>query len=174
MLRISVASGSSLTSEVGRTFAGMSGDFDFYVGTWEVANRRLAARLAGSQDWEEFPAVSVARPILGGAGNMDEITFPTRGWSGLTVRLHTPETDEWSLYWVGGTATAIELPVVGRWNEQSEFVGYCDDVHEGQPVRVRYLWSGVSETTAHWEQAFSVDEGQTWETNWTMDSLRVS
>jgi hypothetical protein len=32
----------------------MSGDFDFYVGTWEVANRRLTARLADSQDWEEF------------------------------------------------------------------------------------------------------------------------
>jgi hypothetical protein len=63
---------------VGPTFAAMSGDFDFYVGTWEVANRRLTARLADSRDWEEFPALSVARPIFGGAGNLDEITFPTR------------------------------------------------------------------------------------------------
>jgi hypothetical protein len=154
--------------------AGVNGDFDFYVGTWEVANRRLTARLAGSQDWEEFPARSVARPIFGGAGNLDEITFPTRGWSGLTLRLHNPQTDEWSLYWVGSTATAVEPPVVGRWNERGEFVGYCEDVHEGRPVRVRYLWSGISETTAHWEQAFSPDGGDTWETNWIMDSVRVA
>jgi hypothetical protein len=75
---------------------------------------------------------------------------------------------------VGSAATAVEPPVVGRWDEQGEFVGYCDDGHEGRPVRVRYLWSGVSETTAHWEQAFSPDGGRTWETNWIMDSVRVS
>jgi hypothetical protein len=39
---------------------------------------------------------------------------------------------------------------------------------------VRFIWSGISETTAHWEQAFSIEGGQTWETNWVMDSTRVS
>lgn len=157
-----------------RSVLAVSGDFDFYVGTWEVANRRLAARLAGSQDWEEFPAQSVARPILDGAGNMDEIAFPTRGWSGLTLRLYDAQTTQWSLYWVSGTASVIEPPVVGSWNDRGDFVGFCADVHEGRPIQVRYLWSGVSETTAHWEQAFSPDDGRTWETNWIMDSVRVS
>jgi len=152
----------------------MTGDFDFYVGTWEVANRRLAKRLAGCDDWEEFPATSVARPILGGAGNMDEINFPTRGWSGLTLRLYDPERSEWALYWVGGTASSIDPPVVGRWNQKRVFVGYCDDRFEGRPIRVRYIWSDISDTTAHWEQAFSEDGEQTWETNWIMDSVRVS
>ena len=37
-----------------------------------------------------------------------------------------------------------------------------------------YVWSDVTEQTAHWEQAFSADGGQTWETNWIMDLTRRS
>jgi hypothetical protein len=38
---------------------------------------------------------------------------------------------------------------------------------------VRYRWSDISATTARWEQAFSTDKGETWETNWIMRSTRV-
>jgi hypothetical protein len=34
---------------------------------------------------------------------------------------------------------------------------------------VRFLWTGVTTKTPHWEQAFSDDAGETWETNWLMD-----
>ncbi|MEU7843737.1 hypothetical protein AB0B39_22580 [Micromonospora sp. NPDC049114] len=54
------------------------GDFDFYVGTWNVVNRRLRERLTGCDEWEEFPGVSVAHSFFGGGGNFDEITFPTK------------------------------------------------------------------------------------------------
>ena len=36
-------------------------DFDFFVGTWHVRNRRLQRGLAESAEWEEFPATTVAR-----------------------------------------------------------------------------------------------------------------
>jgi hypothetical protein len=161
-------------SEVGPTVIAMSDQFDFYVGTWEVHNRRLAKALVGSTEWEEFRGVSVARPIFGGAGNMDEIDFPTKGWSGLTIRLYDPEHDQWSLFWISSRGHTIEPPVVGRWDEKREFVGYCDDVYEGTPIRVRFTWSNISATTARWEQAFSTDGGETWETNWTMESQRTA
>jgi hypothetical protein len=38
---------------------------------------------------------------------------------------------------------------------------------------VRYLWEVRSPKECHWEQAFSTDEGKTWETNWTIDSTRM-
>ena len=41
-------------------------DFDFLPGEWTIQNRRLRKRLAGSDEWEEFEATSVARHILGG------------------------------------------------------------------------------------------------------------
>jgi hypothetical protein len=39
-------------------------------------------------------------------------------------------------------------------------------------VRVRFVWSGVSATGARREQAFSLDDGETWLTHWTMDFTR--
>jgi hypothetical protein len=49
---------------------------------------------------------------------------------------------------------------------------YGDDTHQGTPVRARFIWSGITREAAHWEQAFSTDGGQTWVTNWYMDSTR--
>jgi hypothetical protein len=56
-------------------------------------------------------------------------------------------------------------------NGVGEFFG--DDIDGGRPVRVRYLWSRITKDAARWEQAFSLDGGRTWETNWVMDLLRI-
>ena len=153
----------------------MGNSFDFYVGTWDVANRRLVERLVGSDEWEEFPGVSVAQSFFGGAGNFDEITFPTMGYSGATVRLYDAATDLWSLYWISSSkpGTLQEPPVVGRFVD-GEGLFYADDTYNGIPIRVRYRWSGISESTARWEQSFSTDGEQTWEVNWIMESTRRS
>ncbi|MEU4644827.1 hypothetical protein [Micromonospora sp. NPDC023814] len=148
------------------------GEFDFLVGTWDVANRRLYERHVGSDDWDEFPGVSVARGFFGGAGSFDEITFPTRGFSGATVRIFDPAAGTWSIYWMNSRRGVLELPpVVGRFTDG---VGtfFADDVDEGRPIRCRFVWSGVTATSCRWEQAFSTDGGRTWETNWTMDFTR--
>jgi hypothetical protein len=42
------------------------------MGRWNVHNRFLCERLAGSDEWDEFEATSVARPLLDGLGNEDE------------------------------------------------------------------------------------------------------
>ena len=150
----------------------MTSDFDFYQGTWNVKNRRLDKPLSGSDGWDEFPGVSIARPIFGGAGNMDEIDFPTKGTSGLTIRLFDPDQQTWSLYWASNRSAVILAPQIGRFVDgRGEFFG--DDVYDDRPIRVRYVWSDITPTTAHWEQGFSTDGGQTWETNWYMDSTRV-
>jgi hypothetical protein len=49
---------------------------------------------------------------------------------------------------------------------------YGDDTVRGTDVRVRFVWSGITATTARWERAFSVDGEKTWITNWIMDSTR--
>ncbi|MET8139605.1 hypothetical protein ABZU32_04765 [Sphaerisporangium sp. NPDC005288] len=148
-------------------------DFDFYVGTWEVANRRLLKRNAGCTEWEEFSGVSVAHGFWGGAGNFDEITFPDKDFNGVTVRVRNPATGEWSLYWGNSTRGLDPVPVVGRFVDG---IGafYADDTDDGQPIRVRYTWSDITPTTCRWEQAFSYDDERTWETNWIMESTKVS
>jgi hypothetical protein len=147
------------------------GDFDFLIGNWRVANRRLRERLVGCTEWEEFDATSRAWPLLDGSANIDEFRFPD-GTSALTLRLFDPARSQWSLYWATSVYGVLLPPVHGAF---AEGVGtfYGDDHHEGTPVRVRYLWSGITPTGARWEQAYSADGERTWETNWTMQLLRT-
>jgi hypothetical protein len=53
-------------------------------------------------------------------------------------------------------------------------VFYGDDTHEGRDVRARYVWSEITPVSARWEQAFSADGEQTWETNWIMEFSRLA
>ncbi|WP_433888757.1 hypothetical protein [Streptomyces sp. CA-111067] len=146
-------------------------DFDFLTGDWDVANRRLLDFLDGDSGWEEFPGTSRASRHFGGAANFDEIDFPTKGTAGLTIRLYDPERELWSLYWASKTTGTLFPPVTGRFaGGRGEFSG--EDSYEGKPVGVRFVWSGITAGAARWEQAFSVDGGSTWLTNWVMDLTR--
>jgi hypothetical protein len=44
----------------------------------------------------------------------------------------------------------------------------------GKAIQVRFTWSEVGSASPRWEQAFSLDGGKTWETNWFMDFRRAS
>jgi hypothetical protein len=146
-------------------------DFDFFTGSWDVVNKWRRSFLDPGSDWEEFPGVTHASRLFDGAANFDEITFPTKGFSGLTLRLYNPESGDWSLYWASKRTGTLMPPVAGRFTGgRGEFYG--DDVYEGKDVRARYIWSDITPRSAHWEQAFSVDDGQTWLTNWIMDCTR--
>jgi hypothetical protein len=148
-------------------------DFDFLAGTWSVRNRRQDKWLVGSTTYEEFPGTARAHRFWNGSASVDEIEFPTLGSSGATMRTYDPERDEWSLYWFSSRRPGVEPPVIGRFaGGVGVFVG--DDEYEGRPIRVRFTWSGITATTAHWQQELSDDGGQTWELNWTMDFTRVS
>ena len=149
-------------------------DFDFFMGRWTVQNRRLTERLAGSDEWEEFESTSVAHPILGGLGNEDE--FRTRhagGFIGMSFRFFDPVKRRWSIYWADSRRSGLlDPPVIGGFeNGVGVFEG--DDTFEGRPIRVRFTWSRTDTPTPRWEQAFSADGGETWETNWIADFTRV-
>lgn len=145
--------------------------FDFLEGEWTSHNRKLKKRLAGSDDWDEFEGRTVAYRLFDGGVSVDEITFATH--KGLTVRLYDPATELWSIYWVSSSDPKMDTkPLVGRFDGN---VGtfYADDEHEGTPVRCRFIWTVVGPDACRWEQAFSTDGEQTWETNWVMDFSRA-
>ena len=148
-------------------------DFDFYHGHWHVRNERLKQRLAGSDDWETFEATQRCRPLLDGIGNLDDfVTEWSGGFRGMTLRLFDLQSRQWRIYWASSRSGVLEPPVMGRFeNGVGTFLG--NDTHEGRPVLVRFVWSDIIADTAHWQQAFSTDEGVSWETNWHMWMTRI-
>jgi hypothetical protein len=149
-------------------------DFDFLFGDWRVHSERLRARLVGCSDWETFEATNHCRPILGGVGNVDEfVTSWNGGFRGATLRLFDLEQQQWSIYWASNRTGVLEPPVVGRFSDRIGTL-FGHDSHEGTPVLVRFIWSDITETGALWQQAFSTDDGKTWETNWRMRFTRVA
>jgi len=56
-------------------------------------------------------------------------------------------------------------------NGRGEF--YDQEAWEGRTIFVRYVWSEITKTSAHFEQAFSDDGGKSWEVNWITDQTRV-
>jgi hypothetical protein len=150
-------------------------DFDFYVGKWRLHNRRLLHPLTGSNEWVEFDGTSVARTMWNGRANVDEFqaNTPSGHIEGMTVRLYNAETHEWSVYWANGQTGAFSAPAaVGHFtNGRGQF--YEHEEISGRRVFVRLLWDIRSPTQCHWEQAFSADQGRTWETNWIIDSTSM-
>lgn len=150
-------------------------DFDFLHGRWRGHNRRLVKRLAGCTEWQEFEATVDCHPILGGWGNIDE--FRTEFWPGFvgtTLRLFDPATRQWSIYWLDTRqhVGVLQPPVVGAFKDGVGIFEAPEDF-EGRPIIVRFTWNAINRARPHWEQAFSPDDGQTWETNWTSDFVRL-
>lgn len=147
-------------------------DFDFLVGTWQTTQRKMVKPLSGEDVWETADGTLTSHRMFDGAANIDELDLPAFGFKGITMRLLNPATDEWSIYWVNSRNGELALPpVVGRFEGAvGEF--FSDEDWQGQRIRVRYRWTVVSATEARWEQAFSTDQGASWETNWVADFSR--
>ncbi len=151
-------------------------DFDFLHGAWNVRHRRLTARLKRSDAWEEFSGTSATRPIMGGMGNLEDnvLNFPGGAYRAVALRSFDPDKGLWAIWWLDGRHPhMLDVPVVGQF---SDGIGtfLADDMFEGRPIKVRFRWSRETPGTCRWQQAFSDDGGQTWETNWVMDFRKAA
>lgn len=149
-------------------------DFDWLIGRWTVAHRRLRRRLAGDDTWDEFAGASELRPLIGGLGNVDDniVGLPEGPYRASSVRLFDPKLRRWSIWWIDGRVLTFEPPVHGGFeNGVGTFLG--DDTFEGRPILVRFIWSEIAANSARWQQSFSPDGGQSWELNWDMRFTRA-
>jgi hypothetical protein len=148
-------------------------DFDFIHGKWNIKNKFLKERLAGSEEWGEFDATYECRSLLQGLGNIDQF-FATRDgipFEGVSLRLFDLEAETWSIYWIASTGPKIDTPMIGQFVDGIGTFFATEEIND-TPTRVRFLWTIQDENHAQWEQAFSVDNEETWETNWIMEFTR--
>jgi len=146
-------------------------DFDYLVGNWTLKNRKLTSRLTHSTQWISFESRVEMHQILGGLGNIDKYTDEASGtpYEGVALRLFNPKTRLWSIYWADGNSGTLDPPVVGSF-EKGIGHFFARDTYRGTPVIVVFRWDARNPERPIWSQAFSTDEGKTWEWN----SINVS
>jgi len=152
-------------------------DFDFLVGSWKFHLKRLKQRLVGSTEWVEFDGTTVCRKVLAGRGEVEEMNVDNSEKQmhiqGLALRLYNPQSHQWSIYWANAADGVLDPnPMVGQFsNGRGEF--YNQQVYEGKAIYARFIWTDTSTNSPHFEQAFSIDGGKTWETNWISLVIRI-
>jgi len=68
------------------------------------------------------------------------------------------------LYWIASNTGTIDPPVVGSFeNGVGHFFG--KDTFKGKPIIVVFRWDARNKERPVWGQAFSADNGKTWEWN---------
>ncbi|MFY9351685.1 MAG: DUF1579 domain-containing protein [Sphingobium sp.] len=152
-----------------------SHDFDFFFGVWTVAHRKLKIRMVGSRDWETFSGDTTCRPLMNGLANYNDSVSHHAGQvgRGVGIRAFNAADGTWADWYLsGGAPSSIDTPGIGRF---AGGVGtfLSDDVFQGRPIKVRGIFTDIRPGLAQWEQAFSADEGRSWETNWIMQYTRV-
>lgn len=141
-------------------------DFDYLVGHWALKNRKLKSRLTGSTEWIDFESRVEMHQILDGLGNIDKYTENAAGkpYEGVALRLFDPKTRLWSIYWADGISGRLDPPVVGSFeNHVGHF--FARDTYKGKKIIMVFRWDVRDPQRPIWSQAFSVDEGKTWEWN---------
>ena len=149
-------------------------DFDFLIGNWKLKNRNLKSRLTNSDEWITFESRVEMHQILNGIGNIDRYT-ESRGekqsLEGVALRLFDPKTRLWSIYWADSDNGKLDPPVVGSFeNKIGHF--FARDTYRGKPIIMVFRWDIRNPNAPIWSQAFSIDEGKTWEWNAINVSMR--
>jgi hypothetical protein len=149
-------------------------DFDFFVGKWDLKNRKLKERLNACNEWTEFHSTQECYKILNGLGNIDNFLTEFDGvpFEGMSLRLFNPKTKLWSIYWADSNAGTLEKPVQGSFDNNIGYF-YTKDSFQDKDILVTFKWEITDINNVIWSQAFSEDNGITWEWNWYMYMSRI-
>jgi hypothetical protein len=144
-------------------------DFDFNFGHWTTRVSRLQQPLGGSKKWEDYNGASQIEPVWNGRASLFELNMkgPAGEVHGVGLRLYNTEAHQWSLNWANSQGGPPGVPTVGGFESgKGEFLD--QELYKGRAIFVRNGFSNITAGSSRFEQAFSVDGGKTWETNWVM------
>ncbi|MDB4908198.1 MAG: hypothetical protein JWO05_2982 [Gemmatimonadetes bacterium] len=150
-------------------------DFDFEIGSWKTHVRRRLHPLTGSDSWADYDGTTVVRKVWGGRANLVELVMdgPAGHFEGLSLRLYNPESRQWTLNFANAATGQLAQPTVGGFKDgRGEF--YDQELLDGRAILVRFVISGVTPGSCHFEQAYSEDGGKSWEVNWVADDTRIA
>ena len=158
------------------TAAGSSNlhDFDFFYGSWKVNGTRLKTRLHNSTEWIPFTAKLKCSKIIQGTGNIEPFFMTRDGqdFEAFTLRLFDAKTKCWSIYYAWPGDVSMQNPQVGSFQNDIGWF-YSRDTWEGKPIIIVYRWDRRNPNKPTMCQAFSTDDGKTWEWNYLQSFERI-
>lgn len=149
-------------------------DFDFEIGKWKTKLKILKNPLSGSTTWVEYEGTSNVIAICDGRSNLVELNVKGSAGHivGVSLRLFNPKTNQWSLNFANIRDGNLVIPSIGSFKDgHGEFLN--EDTFDGKKILVRFVISAITPNSCHFEQAFSTDNGKTWEVNWIADDTRI-
>lgn len=144
-------------------------DFDWEFGTWTTNVRiRTNPLSGGAAQWVSYTGTSVVKPLLGGRANFVELSVAGAAGriEGGSLRLYGTQSGQWSLNYANLRNGLLTSPVYGGFDASGRGLFYGPDTLNGRAILVRFAIDRVSQSEAHFEQAYSADGGVTWEDNW--------
>ena len=94
-----------------------------------------------------------------------DVQGPAGRISGVSLRLFQPATRQWTLHFANLANGSMTEPMQGSF-KQGHGTFYGQDTLNGRKILVRFLIIPVSPDQWRFEQAYSPDDGKTWEDNW--------
>jgi hypothetical protein len=149
-------------------------DFDFEIGNWKTHVSRLQHPLTGSTTWDEYDGTTVVRKVWDGKANLVELEVdgPAGHLELLSLRLYNPESQQWSLNVASSRGGELGTPAIGQFGQgRGEFVDR--ETFNGRSILVRFTIFDIGPDSCRFEQAFSADDGKTWEVNWRAVDTRT-
>jgi hypothetical protein len=150
-------------------------DFALLTGKWRVQHRYVRMRPEGNE-WVEAHGTCSHRELRDGWANVEEFVTQASGRTNhaVALRSYNPKTARWTVWWLDGRyPSTMEAPMQGHF-EHGIGTFYGDTTLGDKPVRVRFIWSDITATSASWQQAYSYDHGKTWETVWIKQLQRTA
>jgi hypothetical protein len=136
--------------------------FGQLVGAWEFEGVEYGAGGVSSEHTGEWHFGWV----LEGRAIQDVLITPARGDRaggqpssvyGTSIRFFDPRIGEWRVVWADPVNGKLRVLVARQVGDEIVMEGTTSD---GLPMR--WIWSEVTGTSAHWRNLVSSDKGQTW------------
>jgi hypothetical protein len=149
-------------------------DFDFEIGKWKTKLKVLKNPLSNSTTWNEYEGTTNVVGFCDNRSNLVELNVKGLAGqiTGVSLRLFNPKTNQWSLNFANIRDGNLAIPSIGSFKDgRGEF--FNEDTFDGKKILVRFIISAITPNSCHFEQAFSTDDGKTWEVNWIADDTRI-
>jgi hypothetical protein len=165
---------SSGSAEPRQTRHDGSHDFDFELGTWRIETKRMVKPLTGSTEWSERRGQVKITPVWGGKGNFVHLLSdgPRGHVEMAALRLYNPGARQWRIHFATPRDGMLGPPLIGEF-KGGRGVFYDQETFGARTIWVRFTVFPVSPDVTQSEQAFSDDQGKTWETNQISRSTRI-